>query len=171
MTINVEELIKQLGECYQDIYNKGLIPYKIEPGDEDDDYAYIDLKQNEGLFLTFENNEYKRLFQISLTLEDEKKTDWIFPNEIPFSLESVMTQHWVRTHFGLPISYGKPKPDGITKRGATEIYPLLPPNQNIAIQIFYNFNYFVERMVFYSIEHAMEVHEIVEKLRREGGVI
>ena len=37
MTINIEALIKQLGERYQDIYDKNLIPYKIKPGDEDKD--------------------------------------------------------------------------------------------------------------------------------------
>lgn len=170
MTINVEALIKQLGERYQDIYDKNLIPYKIKPGDEDkdEDDAYINLEQDEGLHLTFENTEDKKIRQIALILEDEEKTDWIFPNKMPFNLEPVMTQKWVRTHLGNPMIYGKPKLDGIISRGATEIYPLLPPNQNIAIQFFYNSYLFVETIVFYSIDHARDIQARVEKLRREG---
>ena len=52
--------------------------------------------------------------------------------------------------------------------GATEIYPLLPPNQNIAVQFFYNSYLFVETIVFYSIDHARDIQARVEKLRREG---
>ncbi|WP_256207685.1 DUF6392 family protein, partial [Klebsiella pneumoniae] len=31
MNLNVEKLIKNLGESYQDIYEQGLIPYKTKP--------------------------------------------------------------------------------------------------------------------------------------------
>jgi len=169
MTINVEALIKQLGERYQDIYDKNLIPYKIKPyGDERADSASLDLEQSEGVFLSFDNDKDKRFNEITLILEDEEKTDWLFPNQMPFSLEPVMTQRWVRDHFGLPMIYGKARTDGIMSRGITEVYPLLPPTQNIAVKFLYNPNLFVATVTFYSMEHARDIQARVEKLRREG---
>ncbi|HDU3546323.1 TPA: hypothetical protein QIY41_005311, partial [Klebsiella pneumoniae] len=43
--------------------------------------------------------------EVTLTLEDESKSDWLFPNPMPFGLEPVMTQPWVRARFGLPMIY------------------------------------------------------------------
>ncbi|HBY1077937.1 TPA: hypothetical protein MIP69_27770, partial [Klebsiella pneumoniae] len=75
---------------------------------------------------------------MTLTLEDDDKTDWVFPNSMPFNLEPVMTQSWVRERFGLPMIYGEPKTMGSYSRGISEVYPLLPPNQNIAVLFVYN---------------------------------
>lgn len=169
MTLNIEGLVKQLGKKYQDIKDKGLIPYKVKPGDGDEDTLFINLTQYDGVFLSFDNNKEQKLNEIELTLEDKNKTDWIFPNIMPFELEPVMTQEWVHARFGTPLVYGKPKPNGFIIRGVLEIYPLLPPNQDIAVQFVYNFDSFVKRVIFYSIEHAKEIQERVEKLRMEGG--
>lgn len=168
MTINVEELVKQLGERFNDIKDKGLIPYKVKPSGGDEDDIFINLKQYEGVFLSFDNNKDQKLNEITLILEDENKIDWFFPNEMPFRLEPVMTQQKVRAHFGVPMIYSKPKPDGIISRGIIEVYPL-PSNQNLAVQFKYNFDSFVVKMTFYSIEHAKELQAKVEKLRLEGG--
>jgi len=79
-----------------------------------------------------------------------------------------MTQEWVSANFGLPIIYGKARTDGIMSRGITEVYPLLPPNQNVAVKFLYNSDLFVEEVTFYSMEHARDIQARVEKLRREG---
>lgn len=73
MTINVEELVMQLGNRYQDINDKSLIPYGVKPGDGDDEKLFIDLEQLEGVFLSFFNDKEQRLHQVSLTLEDKEK--------------------------------------------------------------------------------------------------
>ncbi|MCX8990764.1 DUF6392 family protein, partial [Citrobacter portucalensis] len=50
MNINVEKLIKQLGNSYFHIIEKGLIPYKTEPyGAVDDDESILNMKR-EGIF-------------------------------------------------------------------------------------------------------------------------
>ncbi|WP_420266734.1 DUF6392 family protein, partial [Klebsiella pneumoniae] len=41
---------------------------------------------------SFENDKNKIFKEITLTLEDDDKTDWVFPNSMPFNLEPVMTQ-------------------------------------------------------------------------------
>ncbi len=105
MSLNVEKLIKNLGKSYLDIYEQGLIPYKTKPsGTVSDDIYRLDMKR-EGVFLSFFNNQDKNLKEVTLRLEDENKTDWLFPNLLPFGLEPVMTQRWVRDRFGHPITY------------------------------------------------------------------
>ncbi|WP_337223812.1 DUF6392 family protein, partial [Klebsiella pneumoniae] len=105
MNLNVEKLIKNLGESYQDIYEQGLIPYKTKPtGTVSDDIARLTMRR-EGIFLSFINNQEKNLEEVTLRLEDENKTDWLFPNPLPFGLEPVMTQKWVRDKLGHPMIY------------------------------------------------------------------
>ncbi|MGH5446000.1 DUF6392 family protein, partial [Klebsiella pneumoniae] len=38
----------------------------------------------------------KNLKEEMLRFENEAKTDWLFPNPMPFGLEPVMTQQWAR---------------------------------------------------------------------------
>ena len=108
MNIDVETLVKQLGKDYQEIYDSRLIKYKTKPtATVDYDTATLDTKR-EGLFLSFENDKNKTFKGITLTLEDDDITDWVFPNSMPFNLEPVMTQNWMRERFGFPMIYGEP---------------------------------------------------------------
>lgn len=45
----------------------------------------------------------------------------------------------------------------------TEVYTLPIPDQNIAISFTYNKDLFVERVTFYSLERAREIHAALEK--------
>ncbi|MHA8427766.1 DUF6392 family protein, partial [Klebsiella pneumoniae] len=77
MNVNVETLIKQLGKPYQEIYNKGLINYKTKPyGSVSDNTARLDMK-HEGIYLAFVNDLEKKMKEVTLTLEDESKSDWL----------------------------------------------------------------------------------------------
>ncbi len=106
MSLNVEKLIKNLRKSYLDIYEQGLIPYKTKPsGTVSDDIYRLDMETRGGYFYHFFNNQDKNLKEVTLRLEDENKTDWLFPNLLPFGLEPVMTQRWVRDRFGHPITY------------------------------------------------------------------
>ena len=51
----------------------------------------------------------KNLKEEMLRFEDEAKTDWLFPNPMPFGLERVMTQQWVRAYLGFPMVYVEAK--------------------------------------------------------------
>ncbi|MDH8489452.1 DUF6392 family protein, partial [Klebsiella pneumoniae] len=111
--------------------------------------------RREGIFLSFINNQEKNLEEVTLRLEDENKMDWLFPNPLPFSLEPVMTQRWMRERFGFPIGYGERKMIGSNSRHISEVYPLLPPNQKMSVLFAYNSDYFVVSVFFYCIEHAI----------------
>ncbi|WP_221410041.1 DUF6392 family protein [Klebsiella pneumoniae] len=134
--------MKQLGKPYQDIYEQGLIPYKTKPTiTVSDDIFRLDMRR-ERIFSSFINNQ-KNLEEVTLRLEDENKTAWLFPNPLPFSLEPVMTQRWMRERFGFPIGYGERKMIGSNSRHISEVYPLLPPNQKMSVLFAYNSDYFV----------------------------
>lgn len=168
MNIDVEGLVKNLGHPYQEIYNDGLIPYKTKPyGSVSDDIARLDMKREE-VYLAFINNKEKILTEITLTLEDEGKTDWLFPNSMPFGLEAVMTQQWVRARFGSPMIYAEAKIIMTFHVGVREVYSLMPPHHNIAAAFTYNKDFYVESVTFYSIERAKEIQTALENKRLAG---
>ncbi|MCX8990771.1 DUF6392 family protein [Citrobacter portucalensis] len=168
MTIDVETLVKQLGKPYQEIFDKGLIPYKTKPyGAIDDDTARLDMKR-EGIYLAFINNSEKKLKEVTLTLEDEGKTDWVFPNPMPFGMEPVMTQLWVRERFGLPMIYADAEIIMTIYMGVKEVYALPAPHQYIAAVFTYNKDLFAETVTFYPLERAKEIQVALEK-KRLGG--
>ncbi|WP_159282980.1 DUF6392 family protein [Rahnella variigena] len=168
MNIDVENLIKKLNKPYMVIYNKGLIPYKTEPyGSISDDEASLDMKR-EGMFLSFINNEEKILKAVTLRLEVGGKTDWLFPNPMPFGLKPVMTQQWVRERFGLPMIYVSSQVVMRFYIGIKEFYPLPAPNQKIVASFTYDIDLFVESVTFYPLERAKEIQAALEKKRLSG---
>ncbi|SLN90671.1 Uncharacterised protein [Klebsiella pneumoniae] len=79
MSIDVETLVKQLGKPYQDIYEQGLVPYETKPSvTVSDDIYRLDMKR-EGIYLAL-LMIWKKLKEVTLTFEDESKTNWLFPN-------------------------------------------------------------------------------------------
>lgn len=168
MTIDTEALVKELGKPYQDILDKGLIPYKTKPyGSVSDDVATLEMKR-EGIFMSFNNNSEKTLKEVTLTLEDYVKTDWLFPNPMPFGLEPVMTQEWVRKRFGMPMIYADAKIIMTVYIGVKEAYSLPAPNQQIAVTFTYDEELFVIRVTFYPIERAKQIQAALEKKRLSG---
>ncbi|WP_410316106.1 DUF6392 family protein [Klebsiella pneumoniae] len=103
-----------------------------------------------------------------LRFEDEAKTDWLFPNPMPFGLEPVMTQQWVRAYLGFPMIYVEAKIVMAAYRGVKEIYTLPVPHQNIAAAFTYNKELFAETVTFYPLERAKEIQIALEK-KRLGG--
>ncbi|MES0268015.1 DUF6392 family protein [Citrobacter sedlakii] len=169
MNIDVEKLVKQLGKPCHEIYSYGLIPYKTKPAvTAGYDTATLDMKR-EGLFLSFDNDKNKIFKEITLTLEDDDKTDWVFPNSMPFNFETIMTQSWGCERLGLPMIYGEPKTLGRYSRGISEVYPLLTLNKNIAVLFVYNSDLFVIRVTFNSIEHAKEIQAALERISFPGS--
>ncbi|HBT5596471.1 TPA: hypothetical protein MCA30_005645 [Klebsiella pneumoniae] len=168
MKIDVETLIKHLGKPYQEIFEKGLIPYKTKPhGPIDEDEADLDMRR-EGMLLVFVNDSEKKLKEVTLRLEDEGKTDWLFPNPMPFGLKPVMTQQWARENLGLPMVYVEAKIVMTIYMGVKEIYALPMPNQHIAAALTYDKDFFVKKITFYSLERAKEIQVALQK-KRLGG--
>ncbi|WP_373270684.1 DUF6392 family protein [Klebsiella quasipneumoniae] len=103
-----------------------------------------------------------------LRFEDEAKTDWLFPNPMPFGLERVMTQQWVRAYLGFPMVYVEAKIVMTAYRGGKEIYTLPMHHQNSFVGFTYNKDLFSETVTFYPPERAKEIHIALEKKRLCG---
>ncbi|MBS9430556.1 DUF6392 family protein [Photorhabdus akhurstii] len=137
MTINIEALINSLGKTYQEIFDKGLIPYKTKPsGFPGDSDISLDMAK-EGAFLSF-LRENKVLTEITLTLINHRRPNFIFPNELPPPLIPLMSRQWVHEHFGEPEK-SLPLRKRLTREiGWTELYTLLDFRIPTSMQVDYN---------------------------------
>ncbi|TDB42056.1 DUF6392 family protein [Photorhabdus khanii] len=134
MTVNVEALINSLGKSYQEIFDKGLIPYKTKPtGNVGTEYISLDMAK-EGVYLAFKR-ENKVLFDVTLTLLDSDKPSYLFPNELPSPLIPHMSRQWIYEQFGLPEKSKEPKVVMKQAFGWTDLYTVLdfriPTNMQI----------------------------------------
>lgn len=110
MTVNVDALIRHLGEKYSDILDAGLIPYKKRPkGSSGSPVLSLDMPK-EGVFLAFERNG-KTLIEITLMIQNKTVVGWVFPNDLPTPLQknSKMSREWIHEVFGSPIRSIPPK--------------------------------------------------------------
>lgn len=82
MTVNVEALIHSLGKTYKELVDTDLIPYKSKPtGFSGSDVVTLDMVK-EGVFLAF-HRDTKQFKEFTLTLQDQEKKNWVFPNILP----------------------------------------------------------------------------------------
>lgn len=141
MSVNIEALVRRLGDTYDELYDDGLIPYKTKPQGNSGDITLKLWMRKEYVFLAFENPS-KKLAEITLTLiPDKMKNGWVFPNKIPFGLEQVMTDQWFYKHIGNPI---RRAPEEIilgTPYGKAEVFILKErthSNQKISLLVSYH---------------------------------
>ncbi|EQB99136.1 DUF6392 family protein [Photorhabdus temperata] len=147
MTVNVEVLINSLGKSYQEIFDEGLIPYKTKPtGFSGDEVVCLDMVK-EGIFLAFYREE-KRLKEITLTLLNEKKPLYQFPNELPSPLVSQMSRQWVHEQFGKPEKLRQPQIIMKRQFGWKELYTLLDFRIPTSMKISYDMMERVKSVTF-----------------------
>ena len=121
MPVNVDAMINSLGKSYIELVDSGLVVYKSPPkGASGSPVLSLDMAR-EGIFLSFWRDG-RILKAVTLTIQDDETTDWMFPNELPAPLEKKMTRSWVHEHFGEPLRSTPPKV--IMKRafGWTDLY-------------------------------------------------
>ncbi|GKX63345.1 hypothetical protein SOASR032_19140 [Pragia fontium] len=137
MTVNVAALIQSLGKTYREIIDAGLIPYITKPtGFSGDDVICLDMIK-EGVFLSF-YREGRIFKEMTLTLLNEKKEKYRFPNELPSPLVPEMNRAWIHNKFGNPDK--SQPPQMIMKRqfGWTELYPVVNAQFPTSMQISYD---------------------------------
>ncbi|MGW1445451.1 DUF6392 family protein [Serratia rhizosphaerae] len=101
MTVNVEALIRSLGKSYKELVDSGLITYKSDPkGASGSPTISLDMAK-EGVFLAFKRDG-RILKEITLSIQHDTFSDWIFPNELPTPLQKSMSRQWVHENFGEP---------------------------------------------------------------------
>uniref|UniRef100_UPI0036DF702F DUF6392 family protein n=1 Tax=Photorhabdus sp. RM322S TaxID=3342825 RepID=UPI0036DF702F len=147
MAINIEALINSLGRDYKNIFDEGLIPYKTKPsGFPGDEVICLDMIR-EGVFLSFYRKD-RKLKEITLTLINNNKPNYLFPGELPSPLILKMSRKWIHEHFGEPEK--SHPPEMIMKRqfGWTELYTLLDFHIPTSMQISYDLTELVESLTF-----------------------
>lgn len=99
MTVNVNALIKHIGKSYKEICEAELIPYSTEPkGHSGSPTINLDMVK-EGVFLSF-LRENRMLKEITLYIQRDGDSDWIFPNALPEPLQHEMSRDWIMTVLG-----------------------------------------------------------------------
>ncbi|MBC6556668.1 pyocin immunity protein [Citrobacter braakii] len=147
MTVNVEALLRSIGMTYQDIFEKGLIPYKTKPtGDSGDPVLELDMVK-EGVYLAFHRIS-RKLFCVTLTLLDEDKPSMRFPNELPSPLQKEMSLSWMHEQFDAPDKSVPPKIIGGLQFGMKERYTLEGFHIPLSMQVAYTANHLVESLTF-----------------------
>ncbi|MDU6409921.1 MAG: DUF6392 family protein [Yersiniaceae bacterium] len=121
MTVNVDALINSLGKSYIELVDSGLVVYKSPPkGAPGSPVLSLDMAR-EGVFLSFWRDG-RILKAITLTMQDDETTDWLFPNELPAPLETKMTRSWVHENIGEPLRSTPPKVIMRRAFGWTDLY-------------------------------------------------
>lgn len=147
MTVNIEELMRSLGKPYQAIRDAGIITYKTPPqGTQSDPYLTLKMK-NEGVSLTFDNDEDKALSEILLNIKTDKK-GWVFPNELPSPLQQIMSRQWVHKNFGEPDKSTPPEVFMKMKIGWIERFTVEDFHIPLTMCIYYDMDEMVEAVTF-----------------------
>ncbi|WP_248846538.1 DUF6392 family protein, partial [Hafnia paralvei] len=99
MTVNVEKLINSLGKSYLELIDSEVIVYKTPPkGASGSPVLSLEMAR-EGIFLSFWRDG-RVLKAVTLTIQDDDITDWVFPNELPPPLQKSMSRQWVHEQMG-----------------------------------------------------------------------
>ncbi len=147
MTVNVENLIRNLGKTYEQLFDAGLIPYKSKPtGFSGSDVVTLDMAK-EGVFLAF-HRDSNILKEITLTLQDQEKKNWVFPNTLPTPLEPLMVRPWIHNQLGEPDKALPPRKRGRREIGWTERFTLLDFHIPLTLQIDYELNDYARKITF-----------------------
>ncbi|PLR43209.1 MULTISPECIES: DUF6392 family protein [Yersiniaceae] len=121
MTVNVDAMVNSLGKSYIELVDSGLVVYKSPPkGASGSPVLSLDMAR-EGIFLSFWRNG-RILKAVTLTIQDDETTDWVFPNELPAPLKKKMTRSWVHENIGSPLRSTPPKVIMRRAFGWTDLY-------------------------------------------------
>lgn len=147
MTVNIEALIRSLGNSYNEIFDAGLIPYKTEPkSSSGEPFVFLDMAK-EGIFLSFKRDG-RILKEMTLRIQNDKVKNWEFPNVLPSLLQENMSRQWMHENFGTPIRSAPP--EIVMKRafGWTELYALDDYHIPITMQVSYDLMENVKSITF-----------------------
>lgn len=137
MTVNIDALIWSLGKTYQEIFDEGLIPYKTKPtGFSGDPDISLDMA-NEGVYLSFSRSD-RVLNEITLNIQSDTKKNWIFPNDLPSPLKTIMERDWVISQFGKPNKTVMPHVIGKRLFGMKDQFILNQYNEPLSMRVSYD---------------------------------
>jgi hypothetical protein len=144
MTINIEALIRCLGQTYHEMVDQNIIPYKTKPsGEYGDPDLNLDMVK-EGVFLSFKRDGMI-LQEITLRIQRDGIKGWIFPNDLPTPLKAEMSRQWMHDTFGEPDKAAPPRKVANKSFGWTERYALEDFHMPVAMQVSYDLDEMVKK--------------------------
>ncbi|MBK4714883.1 MULTISPECIES: DUF6392 family protein [Tenebrionibacter/Tenebrionicola group] len=147
MTINIEALIRCLGQTYHEMLEQNIISYKTKPsGEYGDPDLNLDMVK-EGVFLSFKRDGMI-LQEITLRIQRDGIKGWIFPNDLPTPLKTEMPRQWVHDTFGKPDKAAPPRKVANKTFGWTERYAIEDFHMPIAMQVSYDLEEMVKKITF-----------------------
>ncbi|MNF73331.1 hypothetical protein D3C85_608860 [compost metagenome] len=147
MTVDLKALINSLGMTYEVMLEAEMIPYKTKPkGDSGSPFLNLNMIK-EGVILTFDRSTTS-LIEIGLTLIEEDKAGYIFPNELPSPLKQEMSRVEVRAEFGEPKHFHPPFKIIKRKYGGVDYYELKKGSRNTMMLLHYNLEQKVTDITF-----------------------
>lgn len=147
MSVNVEALVRCLGESYQEIFDAGFIPYKTKPTASSGDPDMNLNMAKEGVYLSFKRNGCI-LQAVEIDIQNDKIKGWEFPNELPTPLKKSMSREWVHTALGEPERSSPPEVFMKRAFGWTELYTLEGFHIPISMQVSYDLGEMVKSLTF-----------------------
>ncbi|MBV7468286.1 DUF6392 family protein [Aeromonas sp. sif0611] len=137
MTVDAKALINGLGLTYEAMLEAEMIPYKTKPkGDSGSPYITLNMAK-EGVFLTFDRVS-RKLIEVDLELIREGDDKYVFPNEVPSPLWSVMLRSDVRAKFGVPTNTLPPYRLINREKGGTDHYVLEKGGKKVSMLLSYD---------------------------------
>lgn len=147
MTINIEVLIRCLGQTYHEMIEQNILSYKTKPsGEYGDPDLNLDMVK-EGVFLSFKRDGMI-LQEITLRIQRSGIKGWIFPNDLPTPLKAEMSRQWVHDTFGEPDKAAPPRKVANKSFGWTERYAIEDFHMPIAMQVSYDLVEMVKKITF-----------------------
>lgn len=147
MAVNINFLIAYLGKSYKDIREENLIPYSTEPkGHSGSPTISLDMVK-EGIFLSFLRKN-RILKEITLYIQRDDNSDWLFPNDLPTPLQHKMSREWIMTAFGQPAGSVGPRKILRHSLGWVDKYHLNNTDIPITMQINYDLSNSVKEVSY-----------------------
>lgn len=137
MTLNIKAMINSLGKSYQYMLDNELVHYKSPPkGSPGTPTIGLEMAQ-EGVFLSFWRDG-RILKSITLRIQYETVSNWVFPNELPPPLQTCMSRRWVHEYIGEPLKSAPPYSVMQRDFGWTDLYEVKDYDIPTILQINYD---------------------------------
>ena len=143
MTVDVSRMIEMIGETPEAMVDSGVLKntQKPKPKFSGDDELTLNMIR-EGVRLVF-NRDSKELSHIELTLIDDDKPNYKFPNQLPLQFVRDMDKGFIRNSLGEPVTSKPPISFMGISNGGVDQYHLENTDGKVSILVYYS----VEKMV------------------------
>ena len=154
MTVDVNRMIEMIGETPEAMIKSGVLKstQKPKPKFSGDDELTLHMIR-EGVRLVF-NRESNELRHVSLTLINNDKPSYKFPNKLPSPLMEDMSKEFIREKLGSPVVSRPPRTFMGISTGGVDQYYHEGTDQGVSILAYYSVDNKVKSIKFMKTEEV-----------------